>query len=241
RRATAAVLWARLRIPLLVASATAAALALAGIRSVSVVAVAFLATGLAASSARQLAVTVPSRHPRAVVRVLRSQRGYWGGQLAHLGVAVVAVVIAVSGGLADRAAVTLGQGQSVRFAGYSVSFERTEQHRLADRLVTDAHIAFRAGGQVIQVAQPRLSSFAGQRQAVAEPSVWSGPTRDIYIALADLSPGQVTLNLYRYPLMSWLWVGGLLVMAGGLWALGGRSRRRTEPGAPTPEEVLAHA
>ncbi|MDQ2882309.1 MAG: cytochrome c biogenesis protein CcsA [Actinomycetota bacterium] len=241
RQATAAVLWARLRIPLLVASAVAAALALAGIRSVSVVAVVFLATGIAASSARQLAVTVPSWHPRGVFRVLRSQRGYWGGQLAHLGVALVAVVIAVSGGLADRATVTLGRDQSVRFAGYSVSFERTEQHRLADRVVTDAHIAFRADGQVIQVAQPRLSSFAGQRQAVGAPSVWSTPTRDIYVALADLSPGSVTLNLYRYPLMSWLWIGGLLVMAGGFWALGGRSRRRAEPEVLTPGEVAAHA
>ena len=240
RQATAAVLWARLRVPLLVASAAAAALALAGIRSAGMVAVAFLAVVIVASSARQLAVSVRGRQSRSVSRVLGSQRGYWGGQLAHVGVAVVAVVIAVSGGLADRATVTLSRGQSVQFAGYSVSFERTEQHRSTDRLITDAHIAFRADGQVVELAKPRLSSFAGQRQAVGEPAVWPTPTRDIYIALADLSPDQVTLNLYRYPLMSWLWVGGLLVMAGGLWALSGRIRR-VDPEVPTTSEVAAHA
>ena len=243
RRASAAVLWARLRVPLLLASAVAAALALAGIRSVGVVAVAFLATGIAASGARQLAISVPSRQPRSLIRVLRSQRGYWGGQLAHLGVAVVAVVIAVSGALADRATVSLARGESARFAGYSVSFERTEQHRLPDRLITDAHIALRAGGRVVRVAEPKLSSFAGQRQSVGEPSVWSTPARDLYVALADLSPDRVTLNLYRYPLMSWLWVGGLLVMSGGGWALSGRiRRRRAEPEVPaTAGEVAAHA
>ena len=240
RQATAAVLWARLRVPLLVASAAAAALALAGIRSAGMVAVAFLAVVIVASSARQLAVSVRGRQSRSVSRVLGSQRGYWGGQLAHVGVAVVAVVIAVSGGLADRATVTLSRGQSVQFAGYSVSLDRTEAHRLPDRLVTDAHIAFRADGQVVEVAKPRLSSFAGQRQAVGEPAVWPTPTRDIYVALTDLNPDQVTLNLYRYPLMSWLWVGGLLVMGGGLWALSGRIRR-VDPEVPTTSEVVAHA
>jgi cytochrome c-type biogenesis protein CcmF len=201
---------------------------------VGVVAVAFLATGIGVSTIRQLVVTARGEHRRSLLRVLRVQRGYWGGQLAHLGVAVVALVIAVSGALADRATMTLGRGELATFAGYTVSFERTEQHRFADRVVTDAHIALRAGGQVLRIAQPRLSAFAGQRQAVGEPSVWATPTRDIYVALADLNFDRVTLNLYRYPLMSWLWVGGLLVMAGGLWALGGRARR-AEPTIPANE------
>ncbi|WP_219418040.1 heme lyase CcmF/NrfE family subunit [Pseudonocardia nigra] len=233
RRASAAVMWTRLRIPLLLASAAAAVVVLAGVRSPGVVAVGGIATGIVASIGRQLLVTAPSHRPAAVLRLLRGQRGYWGGQLAHVGVALAAVVIAVSGGLAERATVPLDRGQSVDFAGYSMTFEVSERHQLPDRLVIDAHIVFRdAAGEVVRVAEPRLNSFPNQPQAVGNPSVWSTPTRDIYVSLGSLDPDRVTLNLFRYPLMVWLWVAGLLMVAGGFWALGGRRRQVAGPAEP---------
>jgi cytochrome c-type biogenesis protein CcmF len=236
RRASAAVLWARLRIPLLVASAAAAVVVAAGVLSPVVVAVVGIAAGVAASTVRQLLVTAPARTPAGVWRLLRGQRGYWGGQLAHLGVALAAVVIAVSGGLAERATVALDRGQSTEFAGYTVTFERSEQHRQPDRLVTDAHIVLRSGGKVVRVAEPRLNSFPGQPQAVGNPSVWSTLGQDVYVALGSLGPDRVRLNLYRYPLMVWLWVAGALVAAGGFWALGNRRRSRSAAARPREEQ-----
>ncbi|TQM09879.1 heme lyase CcmF/NrfE family subunit [Pseudonocardia kunmingensis] len=237
RRANAAVLWARMRIPLLVASAAAAAVVSAGVLSPGVVAVVGIAAGVAASTVRQLLVTAPVRTPAGVWRLLRGHRGYWGGQLAHLGVALTAVVIAVSGALAERATVTLELGESTDFAGYSVTFERTEEHQQPDRLVTDAHIVLRSGSEVVWVAEPGLNSFPGQTQAVGNPSVWSTPGQDVYVALAALDPERVTINLFRYPLMMWLWVAGALVAAGGFWALG-TPRRRLEAAPPREEPLV---
>ena len=59
------------------------------------------------------------------------------------------------------------------------------------------------------------------------------------MALGSLDPDRVTLNLYRYPLMMWLWVAGGLVAAGGFWALGGPRRRVHVPasGAEPPATV----
>ncbi|MGH3516462.1 MAG: heme lyase CcmF/NrfE family subunit, partial [Haloechinothrix sp.] len=225
RYAAPRVLWARLRIPLVLAGAAAAVVVLAGIRSPGVVAVVSIAVGIVAASVRQLVVTAPKPRLKGVPRVLRGQRAYWGGQLAHLGVVLVAVVIAVAGALATRATVTLDRGESVDFAGYSVTFERSEQHTQPDRLITDAHIVFRKDGQVAWTAEPRLNAFNNQTQSVGQPAVWAGAGRDIYVALAQLGPDQISLNLYRYPLMSWLWVGGFVMAAGGFWAISGRVRR----------------
>ncbi|MBW0104183.1 heme lyase CcmF/NrfE family subunit [Pseudonocardia sp. KRD291] len=233
RQATASVMWVRLRLPLLAAAVGMAVTVLAGVRSPGVVAVVGIGIGIAASSARQLVVTAPSRTPAGILRLVRGQRGYWGGQLAHLGVALAAVVIAVSGGLAERATVTLDRGQSADFASYSVTFAVSEQHPQPDRLVTDAHILLRSGGEVVRIAEPRLNSFPSQPQAVGNPSVWSTPGQDIYVSLGSLTPDRVTLNLFRYPLMMWLWVAGGLMMVGGAWALSGRRRRDTSPTAPT--------
>ncbi|MDN5750662.1 MAG: cytochrome c biogenesis protein CcsA [Pseudonocardia sp.] len=236
RRATLTVLWERLRIPLLATAAASVAVVAVGVRSPGVVGIVGIAAGIAASTVRQLLVTAPARTPAGLLRLVRGQRGYWGGQLAHLGVALTAVVIAVSGGLAERTTVTLDRGESADFAGYSVTFEVSERHQQPDRLVTDAHIVFRAGGEVVRVAEPRLNSFPGRPQAVGTPSVWSTPAQDIYVALGALSPEQVTLNLFRYPFMVWLWVAGALVAAGGFWALGGR-RRRPDPAVESREEL----
>ncbi len=225
RGATWGIVWTRLRVPVLVGSAAAAALVVAGVRSPGVVAVVLLAVIIAAAAVRQFVVSLPHPTPRAAVGLLRGQRAFWGGQLAHLGVAVVAVAIAASGGLATRASDSLDLGESIQFSGYSVTFEKTEEHRRSDRLITDAHLVFRSGDEVEFVATPRLTAFDNQPQAIGAPSVWVRPGSDIYVALSDLTPERVAINLYQYPLLSWLWVGGFLMAAGGLWALGGRRQR----------------
>lgn len=231
RHAPAAVVWGRTRVPLLLAALAAVAVLLAGVRSAGIVAVVALATGIAATTVRQAVVTAPARTPAGVWRLVRGQRGYWGGQLAHLGVALFAVVVAVSSGLADRSTVSLDRGDSVPFAGYTLTFDYVDEHELPDRLVTDAHITVRSGDEVVRTMAPRLNSFPGRTQAIGNPDVWSAPGQDVYVALGNLEPERITLNLFRYPLMVWMWVAGGMVAAGGFWALSGPRRRRDrEPG-----------
>ncbi len=243
RRATRRVMADRLRIPLLVASAATAIAVLAGVRSPGLAVVVLLAAAAVALSVRELWVTAPERTPGGLLRLMRGRRGYWGGQLAHVGVVLVAVAISVSGSLAQRSSATLAPGQSVGFAGYTVTYEGSEERQLPDRKILAARFTLRQHGRVVRVAEPRLSMFPRQVTAVAAPSVWTTPTQDVYVALTRLDGQRAAVNLYRYPLMWLLWAAGFLVMLGGLWALGGR-RRRTGPvvpdSAPT-EEVPAGA
>jgi cytochrome c-type biogenesis protein CcmF len=231
RWATLTVMWARLRFPLLVGSAAAAALVSTGTRSAGVTGVVFIAAAILVGSVQQLLLTAPGRGPASWWRLVRGQRAYWGGQLAHLGVALIAVIIAVAGADATRTTVTLSRGGSTQFAGYTITFDTSEEHRAADRTIADAHLSFRRHNAVEWVAKPALSQFTNQVQAVGTPTVWSTPARDIYVALTEKTPEQITVSFYRFPLMSWLWFGGLLVVAGGLWALSGRTRRRSPAGA----------
>ncbi|GAA3858259.1 heme lyase CcmF/NrfE family subunit [Amycolatopsis tucumanensis] len=241
RWATPPLLWSRMRWPLLAGSAAAATVTLAGIRSVGVVVVVLLAVTIVAAAIRHLLATAPNRRPSGLWRLISGQRAYWGGQLAHIGVAVVAVAIAVAGATATRTTVTLDPGESTEFGGYTVTFDRTEQHTEPDRVQRDAHLSFHSEGELAWTATPKLESFTNQPQAVGIPSVWSTPGRDIYVALAQLTPDTITVNFYRYPLMSWLWAGGFLMAAGGLWALTDR-RHRPKSGDRSPaEETTASA
>lgn len=254
RRATRRVLADRLRLPVLAASAGAAATVIAGIRSVPVAAAVFLTIGILTASARELVVTAPERSPRGLLRLVRGRRGYWGGQLAHIGLVLVALSIAVSGGMAQRSSATLAPGQAVAFAGYTVTYEGSAQRQLPDRKILAARFVLRDGTRIVRVAEPRLSTFPNQVQAVAAPSVWTTPRQDIYLALTRLDDQRAAVNLYRYPLMWLLWAAGLQVVLGGLWALGAalpfsRTRRRrpeqpestSDARSETAEEVPAGA
>lgn len=234
RRASAAVMWRRLRVPLLVASVASAGLVLAGLRSPPVALVILLVTAMVAGTVRELVTTAPSLRFRPVLRMLRVNRGYWGGQLSHLGLALMALSIAVSSGLADRQSVTLEQGQSTQFAGYTITFEGAHTHEQPDRVARGARIVLTEDGRVARIAEPQLTKFRNTAQAVGTPSVWTRPTQDVYVALTSLQSGRVSLNLYRYPFMWLLWAGGSLVMLGGFWALGARPRRRPAPAEPEP-------
>ena len=235
RRAGGAVMWRRLRIPLLLAAAVSAALVLAGLREVAVVLIAFLVTAMVSGTVQELVRSTPSPRPGPIWRMVTKRRGYWGGQLAHIGLALVALGIVTSGTLADRASVSLAVGESTRFDGYTLTYEGNEEVTGGDRSATIARIVFEAGGDVVYRAEPALTQFNNQVQAVATPSVWSTPTRDIYVALSSLEEDRVAINLYRYPYMWLLWTGGITVMVGGFWALGlgGRARGR---GAATQAE-----
>jgi cytochrome c-type biogenesis protein CcmF len=241
RAANGRLLWARLRPALLAGSLVSAGLVVAGVRSVAVVAVALLATAIVAASARQLLTSGPDRRPAALFRLVRRQRGYWGGQLSHIGLVLVALAIAVSADLSERATATLRQGESVEFAGYTVTYTGNETIQRPHRTEVAAEFQIREGADVVRMAGPSLNQYPSQQQAVATPSVWSTPREDIYVALTSLEDGQVSVNLYRYPLMWTLWAGGLLVAAGGFWAVGGRPRRRLRDSTPAIAETDAPA
>jgi len=231
RAARPALVWARLRWPAVAALAAGAALVLAGVRSASVVLVAILAAGIAAAALGRLAAAVRHQPPRrrlaAAGRVLYGNPGYWGGQLAHVGVALVAVAIAVTGAFGARQQVTLAAGQSASSGPFTLTFTGAFQLDEPHRLVSGATIELRRGGRLVAVLEPRLNQYPRQVQAVGTPAVWTGLAQDVYVSLTALESGRVQLQVLRHPLMWLLWAGGLVTVAGGLWALaGGRVRRR---------------
>lgn len=241
RAADGRVLWDRLRIPLLAGSAAAAGVVAAGVRSPQVAAIALLGTVIAVASAGQLRRSASGLRPAPVLRVVRGQRGYWGGQLAHFGLVLIALGIAVSADLADRTSVTLRPGESTSLGGFGLTYtgQQTVQRPYREEKV--ALVEVRRSGDLVHVARPRLNQYPSQRQGVASPDVWSTPRGDLYVALNALEPGSVSLNVIRYPLMWVLWAGGAVVVAGGAWALGGRRARRggDGPGPGMSPDMLA--
>ncbi|MFP5252230.1 MAG: heme lyase CcmF/NrfE family subunit [Actinomycetes bacterium] len=238
-------LWRRTQTPLLVGLATGAAAVGLGLRNGYVVAVLGLAVAIAAAAGLQLvrdAAAVPGGRAAAMLRVVARRPGFWGGQLAHLGVAVVAVAIAVSSTLGRHDVVTLSAGEQVELGPITVveqgRFSRSEP--LRD--VTGVRVAVRRDGRTLDVLEPRLNTYRRQGQAIGTPAVRSTWRGDTYLALRRFDDDVVALDVYQYPFMYLLWAGGLVTATGGLVALtaGRRPRRSTiREDRDTPAEVTA--
>ncbi len=237
-----AVLWERLRLPVQAALVAVAAVVLAGARNVNVLLVVGLATLVITAILRHLLTLARARGGpllAAAGRLVRNDPGYWGGQVSHIGVALVAVAITVSGAFATRVTdAPLSPGESVEFAGYEVAyvapFFRSERHRD----VIGATVELRRGGDVVATLEPRLNDYPNQVQAVPTPAVRVGPVEDIYVSLTRIESGDITLDLFRYPLQWLLWAGGLLTAAGAAVPLVLRKRRR-DVEAPATEPARA--
>ena len=235
------IVWDRLRIPLLVGLAATAGVVVAGLRNGWVALVVLIAVTVAASTVRQLTVAaraLPHGGPRSAWLVSRRNPAFWGGQLAHLGVAAVAVAIALSGNLATKATLDLTRGESGQVAGYQLTYQGSYQRDEPLRTVTGARLAVARGGRTLEVLQPRINDYRNQVQAVGTPSVRTTFTADLYTTLRSISDERVVVDVYHYPFMWLLWAGGLTTAAGGVWALTGRTSRRIrdrDPGTVEPD------
>ena len=229
-------LWPRVRTPLFVGLAAGAATVVWGSRNGWVVLVVMLAAFVTASTVTMLArdiATVPGSPLRAAGRLVRRRPGFWGGQVAHVGVAVMALAIAVTSNLASHEVVRLEEGSRITVGNLTLVEQGRTERAEALRDVSGVRVELRRDGRSLATLEPRLNMYRRQNQAIGTPAVRSTWRGDVYLALRRLDEEVATLDVYRYPLMYLLWVGGAITVLGGLLALGGRRSSGSVPSAGT--------
>ncbi|HEX5631324.1 MAG TPA: heme lyase CcmF/NrfE family subunit [Acidimicrobiia bacterium] len=233
RRARASILWERLRGPLQVTAVVAALVALLGVRAITVLGTIALGTLIISAIVRQAHVTARSRpegYFAGIGGLWRSDPGYWGGMVSHVGVALVAVAIAFSGSFDTRDTITLDPGQSAAVQGYTLTYVGPFLTEDAHRTLIGAEVVLARGGNDLATLRPALTQYPNQIQAIPTPAVRTGLREDVYLSLVRIEEGsaRVTIDVFRFPLMWLLWIGGLIVVSGGALSFFGRRKQRAE-------------
>ena len=232
RVARPGVLWRRLRAAVNWGLVAAAGVVLLGVRSVGVVAAVGLAVFVIATIVgwyvhqvrRQLAARRALRS--AVASPLRADPGYWGGQISHVAVALAAIAIATTSGLAVRQTVTLGRGDTATVGGYCVRYVEPFTRSEPNREVEGIRVELLDGtcARSIALLEPRVHIYPNATQPVATPAVWTGLRDDVYLSLGGGTTSQAVLSVFVFPFQWLLWAAGAVVVLGGLVALA-RKRR----------------
>ncbi len=238
RLARAEVIWQRIHGPLQVGLVAGAVTAIAFTRVGWVVAVVSTSVFLvsvvvrhawvqASHASRLKSTSIPSE----VRRLFARDPGYWGGQLSHVGVAIVAVGIAFATNLSTNTQVSMVPGDVVRFAGYELTYTAPFLERFPNKEVQGARISVSKGGRQVAVLEPKLNIFANSSSAIGTPAVRTSPGGDLYLSLRSIDPESVTLRLDASPMQWLLWLGGIVTATGGFVSYRGRvaARREREP------------
>jgi cytochrome c-type biogenesis protein CcmF len=240
RGAPPGLLWKRLRWPTLLALAVGVATAAFVTRVGWVVLATVLGTFVASAIVGLLiemttARTFKTERPflTEMRTVVRGDQPFWAGQLSHLGVVLVAIGIAFASNLASHATVDLEPGDTVDFAGYTITYETPFRRVEPNRVVEGAQLLVTRDDRVVGRLEPRVNLYGPDSFAVFTPAVMSKPSGDLYVTLRGLDSTQVNLTLDTSPMVWMLWLGGLTAAAGGVWSLS--ARRRDRATAPEPQ------
>ena len=233
RVASASVVWERIRWPVRVALGASALAVVLDYRNPFLLLGVLTAIFVMGVIIRHLYATARIRADKlgvgwahAASRVLRGDPHYWGGQISHLGVAILALGIAISANLSDSATISIDAGDTVSFAGFEVTFEQAFSRQEPGRFVTGATITVTENGSVVGAYEPRLNQYGNNRESIATPEVDTMFSGDLYLSLRSIDPDQVVLEVYWFPFIWLIWLGGFLAAAAGIWAYAAKKPER---------------
>jgi cytochrome c-type biogenesis protein CcmF len=127
--------------------------------------------------------------------------------------------IAISANQGVDAQLTLEPGQTAEFAGHELTYLGDFSREETNRFVVGGSVEVRRGGDVVAVLEPRLNEYVRSNQPVATPAVDTSLRGDLYLSLTRIGGDQISLDVYWFPFVWLIWVGGLLAAAGGLYSL----------------------
>ncbi|MFT4574074.1 heme lyase CcmF/NrfE family subunit [Marinomonas primoryensis] len=165
-----------------------------------------------------------------IPRARQLPRNYYGMLLAHLGMVVSLVGIVLVSINSQESMVRLSPGESMSMAGYEFRFDRLEQVKGPNYVADRAQFTAYKAGEPVAVLYPEKRLFTTRQQVMTEAALDAGFTRDLYISLGEKLDGSAWgVRIYVKSFVRWIWLGGLMMMVGGLLAaLDKRYRRRAE-------------
>jgi cytochrome c-type biogenesis protein CcmF len=160
-----------------------------------------------------------TRHKGLLKGMRALTRSYWGMQLAHIGIAVVALGVVLSSQSSAERDLRLAPGESVELGGYQFVFDGARHLQGPNFTSDEGTIRVLEDGKEVTVLYPEKRLYTVQRSMMTEAGIDAGFTRDLYVALGEpLDNGAWAVRVHVKPFVRWIWFGGLITALGGLLA-----------------------
>ncbi len=180
-----------------------------------------LATWIVLTAGKDIHRRLGSRRQPLATRLRRVLRpSFIGMHLAHVGLALVVVAIAMVKTYEVERDVRLAPGQSATVAGYDFRMDSVSIVEGPNYEADQATLEVTRDGRPVATLVPQRRYYDTQPDMpMNQASLHRAPTRDVYVSLGERLEGDAwSLRLYYKPYMFWMWSGALMLALGGLLA-----------------------
>ncbi len=163
-------------------------------------------------------------------RGLSLSAGVLGMSIAHIGLGLLTLGIAVVQTASIERDSALVVGQSVQLGAYSFRFDGVEPAEGANFNATQAKVTVQRDGVDVAVLQPQKRTYWVQRNAMTEAAIKTQWNQDLFVAMGeDVGKGAWSLRMQVRPLIQFVWFGAIIMMLGGIIAGLDRRYRQLKP------------
>lgn len=161
-------------------------------------------------------------------RLMRQPRAFWGMQLAHIGVAVFIIGVALVKGYQSERDVRMYEDETVTVAGYTFTFNGVETVRGPNYTADRGDFTLSVNGRELQHLYPeKRKYYSSNSMPMTESAIRHSITGDVYVSLGTpTNDGGWVVRAYYKPYVTWIWWGCIIMAAAGLWAASDRRYRR---------------
>ena len=176
----------------------------------------------------------------SLTRAFRTPRSVYGMSIAHIGLAFLVAGITASSVWRVEALQVVQIGETVSVSGYEFVFHGVETIQGPNYSGEKGHFSVKKrNGQSIEL-YPENRFYPVQQQPTTEAAIYTGWRGDLYAVLGEPDgSGGWSTRLYFNPLVSWIWLGSLVMALGAVVSLSDRRHRVGAPHRAFPARPIA--
>ncbi len=147
----------------------------------------------------------------------------YGGYLVHIGLAMLAIGIITSSMYSVSKELTFAEGQTKQVGPYDVTVTGIEKDvPVSAYYSTRVSVTFSRDGKEVATLDPErrfypATGFRPEPQPTTEVKIQRLPLEDLYVYFESAENGFL-FTFFRKPLITLVWLGWLVMIAGGLFA-----------------------
>jgi cytochrome c-type biogenesis protein CcmF len=171
----------------------------------------------------------------ALVRLFQRNRRRYGGYLIHVGVLIMGIGVIGSLNFQQQTQRSLAPGGTVTIGDYTLRFDQSVQcdpssffpegcaewytDRGTDIAIEAAYLTVSRPGQAPQQLVPYREIFLNGTGQLSPPGVLGSVAEDLYVIYLGDQSGFGTFKVYINPLISFLWLGSIILVLGTIVAM----------------------
>jgi cytochrome c-type biogenesis protein CcmF len=142
-----------------------------------------------------------------------------GAQITHVGVMMIVVGVVGSSLFSQKETFAMKPGDSVPFGHRTLTLVAVDEVHQPIFQALQATVRI-SDGYIARELHPQMRQYANWEELNSQVSIRSTWKEDVYLTLAATDgEGGVTIQAIVNPLVSWLWIGGIVLSIGATIAL----------------------